>query len=159
MHPTRIRFLVGLAVIATAIGWAIATVVFGQTGRAVPVPLVAPLTIWVLTLGVFIWTVLSRPRLQRRPGSRPLHPIVAARTAALAMAGSRTGAIIGGLYAGIGLATIPQFTTVRGAQTIWSSLAIVLGCAALTVIAVWLERLCQVPDEEPPPDAIGFHGV
>ena len=159
MHATRVRVLVVLAVIGGAIGWALSTVVTGQTGRVVPVPTFAPLTIWMLAIGLLIWTLLSRPRLKSRPGARPMHPIVAARTAALALAGSRTGALVGGFYLGIGIGALPQFSTQRGAATTWSSLAVVLGCVALTGIALWLEKLCHVPNQDPPADAIGCPGV
>lgn len=153
------RLLLSLFVVSAVLGWGIGTVVTGQTGRVVPVPLIAPVTMWMLFAGLLIWTLLSRPRLMRKPGVQPMNPIVAARTAALAMAGSRTGALIGGLYTGVGIAALPKFITQRGAETTWAALAVVLACAALIAVALWLERLCQVPDEEPPSDAIGFHGV
>jgi len=159
VRGTKARLLLGLFAVTAAAGWAIGTLVTGQTGRVVPVPLIAPLTMWMLFIGLLIWTVLSKPRLQRKPGVQPMNPIVAARTAALAMAGSRTGALIGGLYAGVGVAALPQFATQRGAETVWAALAVVLACGALIGVALWLERLCQVPDEEPPSDAIGFHSV
>lgn len=159
MQATRIRLLLGFFAVSAALGWAIGSVVTGQTGRVVPVPIIAPLTMWMLFTGLLLWTVLSRPRLLRKPGVQAMNPIVAARTAALAMAGSRTGALIGGLYTGVGVAALPQFTTQRGAETVWAAFAVVLACGALIGVALWLERLCQVPDEEPPSDAIGSYGV
>jgi hypothetical protein len=146
IRPTRIPLLIALLALAAAIGWALGSVISGQTGRVIPVPWFAPLTMWMLSLGLLIWTLLSRPRLLRRPGAQPMPALVAARTAALALAASRTGVIVGGLYAGIALALLPNRETPSGSAALWAAGATTLGSIALVVIALWLERVCQLPD-------------
>lgn len=142
---TPLRLLVALAALAGAVGWGISALVMGQAGRIVPVPSLAPITMWMLAVALLGWTLLARPRLLRQPGSRPMPPLLAARTAALAMAGSRTGALIGGFYAGVLLAVIPRTETETGLSTLWAAALTVAASILLVVVALWLERLCQLP--------------
>lgn len=148
MGPTRVRLLVLLAVIAAAVGWSIVELMQGQSGRVLPVPWLAAVTMWVFALGLLAWTVVVRPRLLHRPGHRRLDPMVAARTAALAMAASRTGALVLGAYAGIGLGAFSARHTPAGQQSLLASLATVVGALAVIVIALWLERLCRLPVDD-----------
>jgi heme A synthase len=145
MTPTRIRLLIGLAVIAAAVGLGAVMLVEGQSGRVIPVPWLAGATMWFLALALLIWTLLSRPRLLRKPGSRPLPPLVAARTAALAMAASRTGSLVAGFYAGIAIGSFPSRATQAGSAAVAAALTTAVGSLALVVSALWLERLCRLP--------------
>lgn len=147
MTPTRVRLLIALGVLAASIGWAIAVLVDNQSGRVVPIPWLAALTLWFLAIALLIWTVLARPRLKRKAGHRPMAPLVAARTAALAMAGSRTGSLVAGFYVGIGLGTLPSRATQAGADTFWISLASAAGALALAAVALWLEHICRLPTD------------
>ena len=147
MTPTRLRVLFALAVIAAAIGWGAMVTMQGRSGRVVPVPWLAPVTMWFLAVALLVWTLLARPRLQRRDGHRPLSPFVAARTAALAMAASRTGSLVAGFYLGMGLGAIPAHQTPAGAASIWAALATTVGSVALVAVALWLERLCRLPND------------
>lgn len=148
MTPTRIRTLLVLAVLAGALGWGAAELIAGQSGRAIPVPWPAGVTMWLLAVGLGVWAVLARPRLLRREGARPMAPLVAARTAALAMAASRTGAIVGGFYAGVLVGVLPLRMSAAGTDTIIRAAVAVLGSVAVTLIALWLERLCRLPQDD-----------
>ena len=97
MKPTRWVPLVAIAAIAMAVGWVLVDLVERVAGRILGVPWLAAVALWVLALGVLGWTVLSRGRLSRKPVSGaatvgvqrpapPMPPLVAARTAALALA-------------------------------------------------------------------------
>lgn len=145
MGTTRVRLLIVLAVIAAVLGYAVVTVIAGQSGRVIQVPWLAAATMWVLALALLLWAVLSRPRLQRRPGSKPMHPLMAARTAALAIAASRAGSLVAGFYAGVAVASLDHRETPAGMSTLWSSGAAALGALALVVVALWLEYLCRLP--------------
>lgn len=144
MAPTRIRLLAALVALAGAVGWGASELAAGQSGRALPVPWLAAATTWLLAIGLGAWAVTSRPRLLRKPGSAPMPPLVAARTAALAMAASRTGALVAGLYAGIAIGTLPQRETEAGSAAIASAAAASAGALALAAVALWLERLCRL---------------
>lgn len=147
------RLLVALAAVTAAVGWGGARVLDAVAGRLVPVPWLAPATLWLLAAAVLVWALLSRPRLLRRPGSRPMPPLVAARTAALAMACSRVGAVVGGLYAGLAVAALPALSTAAGRETASAAGAAAMGALALVVTALWLERMCRLPEGDGPPPA------
>jgi len=153
MKPTRIRFLVLPALVSGVLGWVVATLMDGQFGRALPVPLLAAVTLWLLAAAVLVWALLARPRLQRKSGSHPMPPIVAARTAALAMAASRTGGIVAGFYAGVAAGTFPDRLTQAGNHSLWASGAAAIGALALVVAALWLEYLCRLPSDGSPGDS------
>ena len=72
MQPTRVRLLVGVAVIATALGWGVVQVVDAWFGRLVPVPWAAAAALWFLAGAVAYWAFTSRPRLRHLPGAKPM---------------------------------------------------------------------------------------
>lgn len=148
MKPTRVRVLILLAVLAAAAGWAAVSLMEGQSGRILPVPWLAASTMWILALALGIWTLLARPRLQRRPGAKPMPPIIAARTAALAMAASRTGSLVAGFYVGVALAALPARVTEAGQDTLWAALGTAAGSLLLLLVALWLEHICRLPIDD-----------
>jgi hypothetical protein len=154
MKPTRAWGLVAAAVVAAAIGWGLVQVVDAWLGRLVPVPWLAAAALWLVAGALLYWAVASRPRLQRRPGAKPMPPLVAARTAALAMAASRIGALVAGFYAGIAVGMIPSIGTPTGSTTFWSASLAALGAIALAIAAMWLEHVCRLPIG-PPDDLAG----
>ncbi len=145
MTPTRIRTLTGIALISAAAGWGVTTILATTLSRVVPVPWLAAATLWILALAVGLWAVLSRPRLRRTPGSRPMPPLVAARTAALAMAASRVGSLVGGFYAGVAIGVLPMREVPAGVASLWPAIVAAIGGVVLAVLAVWLERMCRLP--------------
>ena len=145
MQPTRARLLIGIAAIAAALGWGVVQIVDAWFGRLVPVPWAAAGAMWLLAGAVAYWAFTSRPRLGHRPGSKPMPPLVAARTAALAMAASRIGALVTGFYAGIAVGMAPNLATPSGLQTFWAASTAALGAFALVAAALWLENLCRLP--------------
>ena len=163
MRPTRWVPLVAIASIALAVGWVLVDVVERAAGRILGVPWLAAAALWVLALGLLGWALLSRGRLPRRPGSGPrpatvspeptpsrdrMPPLVAARTAALALAASRTGALIGGFYLGIALGLIGVLQTPSGSASFGAAVASVLACALMVAVALWLEWLCRLPEDD-----------
>ena len=153
MRPTRIRFLVAVLVVCAAVGWGVVQLVDAWIGRIVPVPWLAAAAVWLLAGALLYWTVASRPRLQGRPGAKPMPPVVAARTAALAMAASRAGAVVAGFYAGVVVGVVPQVGVPTGTATFWSALLASLGALGLVAAALWLEHVCRLPVE--PKDDFG----
>lgn len=148
MSPTKVRTLAIMAVLAAAFGWAAVQLVAGQSGRVIPVPWLSAVTMWLLAIALGIWALLARPRLRRTKGARPMAPLVAARTAALAMAASRTGALVGGFYAGTAIGAFPLRISEAGMETLLRAGAASAGSLALVVIALWLERLCRLPQDD-----------
>lgn len=145
MQPTRVRLLVGVAVISAALGWGVVQIVDAWFGRLVPVPWAAAGALWFLAGAVAYWAFTSRPRLQGRPGAKPMPPIVAARSAALALAASRIGSLVTGFYAGVAVAMAARLATESGLQSFWAATAAAVGALLLTAAALWLEHLCRLP--------------
>lgn len=146
--PTRPRLLLTLAVLATTAGWSISRLVDAFTSRTIPIGPSSAISMGALTLALLLWTLLARPRLLRRSGATPMPPLVAARTAALALAGSRTGALVLGAYAGIAIALLGRWSTDAGRRgTLIAALTAVLALA-FTAIALWLERLCRITEDD-----------
>jgi len=145
MTPTRAKTLIALAVVAGAVGWGLVHVVDSWTGRLLPVPWLAAAAMWLLAGATAYWALASRPRLQGRPDAKPMPPVVAARTAALAMAASRGGALVAGFYAGVAIAMVGSISVPTGGATFWSATFASLGALALVVAALWLEHICRLP--------------
>lgn len=149
MTPTRIRTLAVIALVTVVLGWLLATLVDALAQRLLPVPWAAAAALAMMAFALFVWTVLARPRLLRKPGRPPLPPMTAARTAALAMAASRTGAGVGGFYAGVALALLPSWDTPAGRDYALAAGSAALASAALVVVALWLESLCRLRGGDP----------
>ena len=154
MTPTRPLLLVILAALAAAIGFAAVGLWESVFGRTFPVPLMASVTLFVLALAIFFWALTIRPRLVGKPGTTPVDPFTAARTAALAMAASRAGALVAGFYLGAALAfSAKLYLPVGQERFVFALLA--AGSAILVVLAsFWLERICRLPgdgDDAPGP--------
>lgn len=145
MRPTRTGLLLALGICALAVGLGLSWLSDGWTGRVISVPWLASGAIWLLAMALGAWTYLLRPRLRREPGTKPVPALAAARTAALAMAASRTGALVAGLYAGIGIGSAASLQTPAGAATFWASVVAAGGALALILVALWLESICRIP--------------
>lgn len=148
MTPTRLRTLALIALVAAVAGWVVVTLVDALLGRFLPVPITAALAIALLSLFLLVWGLLAKPRLQGKAGVERLDPVVATRTAALALASSRTGAAVFGFYAGVVIGFLPNLDTQAGRSYGWSAGAASLASIALIVVALWLERICRLPDDE-----------
>lgn len=144
MSPTRIPVLLAVALLGGVVGWALLVVVDAVVGRLLPVQWTAAVGMWILAIVLGAWTWMVRPRLRREPGYARIHPITAARTAALALAASRTGAAFTGLYLGIVVGVLPGADTPASAALQRSALGSASGALALTLIALYLESLCRI---------------
>ncbi len=140
MTPTSARLLVTLGFVSAVAGWVVADMVDRLAGRSVPVPWTAPATLVILAFALVFWAVGTRRRL--REGR--VDPFVAARTAALAMAASRTGAIATGVYAGFLVWFAGQWWIEAARQRGFASMAAVVAGLLVVAAALWLERICRI---------------
>jgi hypothetical protein len=155
--PTRARLLLAIVAVAAAVGWGAARLVDAYAGRSMPVPWTAPAVMVVLALALALWARGTRDRLARKPGTKRMEPLVAARSAALAMAASRTGAVVAGFYSGVAIALASMWDVPYVRERIVVSVAAVGGSVLVVLAALWLERVCRLPpsdtDEDDPDDA------
>lgn len=145
VSPTKPSLLALLAALASVIGWCLVQLFDSLAGRTLPVPWSAPVTLLVLALSLFIWGLLARPRLVGKRGAAPLSPFVAARTAALAMAASRTGALVGGFYLGAGVGFLAELRNPVARAGALAAGAAVLAALLMVLAALWLEHICRIP--------------
>lgn len=160
MTPTRKRLLATIGVFGLLCGVTTSRIYLALSTMLMEVRATTVLVLAVMCLALLWWTLLVRRRLlhiararheARKDGTpfvmqeRPLEPIVAARTVALAFAASRAGAYVCGFYAGVGLTFLARLEVadVR-IRLLFAALASLLALA-LVAVALWLERSCQLP--------------
>lgn len=146
MRPTSVRMLLLVAAAMGVLGWLFADWVDSR-GRLPSVPWMAVLVIWVVAGFVAAWAIVARRRLNPEPPAPRMTPIVAARTAALALAGSRTGAIIFGLYGGVALRLVQETAVAAGRERLLAAGLAAVGGFVLAALSLWLERICRLPDD------------
>jgi hypothetical protein len=100
-----------------------------------------------------VTAAVLRPRLRRKPGTKPVAPLVAGRLVALAFAGSRAGAVIVGLYSGwllAGLSVSNALDTEFGRERVIT--ALVTAVAGVVVVAggLILERVLVISSDDDP---------
>jgi hypothetical protein len=149
MRPTRPRLLVALVVLSAAVGWGAARLVDAYADRSLSVPWTAALVMFLLALALALWARGTRARLAGRPGTKPMDPLVAARSAALAMAASRTGAIVAGFYSGVAIGLAPGWAVAYVRERIIIAVVTVLLAGLVVAAGLWLERVCRVPPDAP----------
>jgi hypothetical protein len=86
-----------------------------------------------------------RARLDGRPGTKPIMPIIVARYAALAKASSLAAVIAGGIWTGLfAFAIVNRGIFKYAARDAWVSGAGVVASLLLAAAALFLERTCRV---------------
>lgn len=146
MTATRARDLLVVAVIAALLGNLVVSLNYG----ALPdLPLLAGATFGVLALAEAIAGTVLRARIQRRPGTAPVDPLVAARAVLVAKASALGGAIMTGIWGGLLAYALPRTGELVAAAGDAAAAGVGLACAAgLVGAALWLEFCCRTPDDD-----------
>jgi len=110
-----------------------------------PLPPLAPATLVLLALAEAFSARLLAARRRGAVGTRPVHPIDVARTAALARASSAAGALVAGAYAGLALHVrgLREALAVADGDLLVAALSAAAGLL-LVAAALLLERTCRV---------------
>jgi hypothetical protein len=149
VKPTRIGVLIACCAIAGALAYLITREIYTSLPR---LPTLAPASLALIALVEGVLAVGTRNRLLRRPGTRPVEPMLVARYAALAKASSIVGALALGAYAGVlgyvlPLRDAPQPRT----DAVVAGFGAAAGLAVV-IAAYSLERVCRVkPPKDSPP--------
>jgi Protein of unknown function (DUF3180) len=152
ISPTRPRDLV-----LPALGAAVAVHLLVRLayGSLPGFPAGAGVPLAVLGLAEAVGGSRLRARIHRRPGTRPVPPLVAARAVLLARASALAGAIMAGAWAGVLGYVAPRSADIAAAaaDTVAAAVGLV-GAAALVAGALWLQHCCRTPDDpaDRPPD-------
>jgi hypothetical protein len=146
MRPTRVGWLVALAVVAGVVGYVLTRTYYAQMMSP---PAYAPLWLLLLALAEAYTASSTHARLRGRHGTKPMPPLLVPRLAALAKASSVIGAVATGGYVGF----VVYVAHIAGPQahTDTRTGALGIGCSvALAVAALVLEVVCRV--KRPPGD-------
>lgn len=146
MKPTEVRHLVAPFLIAAVLAHLAVRLTYGSLP---PLPLLAGITLLVLAAAELVLAQSLRARIQRRPGTRPVQPLVAARAVALAKASSLAGAVMGGVWAGLlGFLLPRQAWLAAAADDLPSAVVGLLSALALVAAGLWLEHCCRTPTDD-----------
>jgi Protein of unknown function (DUF3180) len=144
---TRLRDLALIAVVIAVIAWLAVRQWYGDIPR---LRWFVPLSLALLAIAEAIAASQLRARIRRAPGARPVQPLAAARSLALAKASAQVGAAMVGAWAGLLLYTVPRLSDLAAAgDDTRVGVVGVIASASLVGAALWLEYCCRTPK---PPD-------
>lgn len=147
LRPTRPATLVVAALVTAALAWLGVSRYFGDIPNLNWLP---GLTLAGLAVVEGIAAHNTKARIDRRPGTPRVNPLLVARYAVLAKASSLAGAILAGAYGGVAAWALAERGRLTAAEkNLFPSIAGLVGALALVAAALLLERACRVP---PPPE-------
>nr|WP_202469438.1 DUF3180 domain-containing protein [Streptomyces sp. SID2888] len=147
----RIRTLAAVFVVAGVLSWAGARL-WSSVGSLPRVPLAAPIVL-ALIAAVLLATALSlRSRLkaqrERRPGAKGVDPLMAARAVVFGQASALVASLVAGMYGGTGVFLLGSLDIpVIRDQAIYAGLSVLAGIAVIAA-ALFLERVCKLPEDD-----------
>ncbi|MDT9680932.1 DUF3180 domain-containing protein [Streptomyces sp. TRM76323] len=156
MKQLRVKVLAGLFVVAGVLSWGGARL-WDAFGTLPSVPLAAPIVLAAIA-AVLAATALSlRSRLkaqrERRPGAKGVEPLLAARAVVFGQASALVTAAVSGMYGGTGVFLLGSLDVpARRDQALYAGFAVLAGIAVVAA-ALFLERVCRLPEDDEPPGA------
>ncbi|MFI8218160.1 DUF3180 domain-containing protein [Streptomyces sp. NPDC085932] len=151
MKELRIRLLVGVFVVAGVLSWAGARL-WNSIGTLPSVPLAAPVVLALIAV-VLLATALSlRSRLkaqrERRPDAKGVDPMMAARAVVFGHASALVAALVSGMYGGTGVFLLESLDIpARRDQAIYAGFSVLAGIGVIAA-AIFLERVCKLPEDD-----------
>ena len=151
MKQLRIRTLAGLFVVAGVLSWAGARL-WDSIGTLPRVPLAAPIVLAVIAV-VLLATALSirsrlRAQRERRPEAKGVDPMMAARALVFGQASALVAALVAGMYGGAGAFLLESLDIpARRDQAIYAGFSVLAGIAVIAA-ALFLERICKLPEDD-----------
>jgi hypothetical protein len=159
MKPTTFRNVLSFIFVAAIVGSLIPSIYENTTSTYIPVSTNTVIALLLLNLALLYWIVIFKNRLKDARDKNqdilkrksPPHPLVAARTVALAFAGSRAASLILGFYLGAILNFLPNLDLSPIKSRISVALAIIALSAVLLALSLWLEKICRIKDSDDKP--------
>lgn len=147
IRETKIQTLVLLAVLGSAISWAMAVTWPTLVGHEIQISYYSSTTMGLFAIVLLFWTLLTRRKLQSGAWFSIHNSMVTARSAALAMASSRVCSFAFGFYLALSIYNKVAVNTSVGSSRFQLSLLASLASFACVSISIWLERICKLPKE------------
>ncbi|HIW95808.1 MAG TPA: DUF3180 domain-containing protein [Candidatus Corynebacterium gallistercoris] len=150
MKKVDVRALLLAGVAAGLIAWVTA---LGFYGDFPPIKPIASTLLWIFAAVCAVAGYVIRRRIaggEVGMDTSQLNPVVVAQWLILGQAVAWIGAVLAGVYVGIGAYVLPHAgDLVAAEQDVPGVIAGALGAVAAAVAGVWLERGCEAP----PPNA------
>ncbi|MEV5594118.1 DUF3180 domain-containing protein [Streptomyces sp. NPDC052496] len=152
MKQLHIKALVGLFLAAGVLAWAGARL-WDSFGTLPSVPLASPVVLALIAAVLAATAVSLRSRLkaqrERRPDARGVDPLVAARAVVFGQASALVASLAAGVYGGVGVFLLTTGLDVdpRREQAIHAGFSVLAG-AAVVAAALFLERVCKLPEDD-----------
>lgn len=144
LEPTRPATLAVAALVTTAVAWI--TISNGYRYFPTPLPWLPALTLAGLAIVEAYAATSTKSRIDRKPGTPAVAPLVVARYVVLAKASALAGALFGGFYLGMTTWLLAQRGVLSQADAdLPQAAAGTAGSVLLVLAATWLERSCRVP--------------
>ncbi|HZB29213.1 MAG TPA: DUF3180 domain-containing protein [Streptosporangiaceae bacterium] len=142
MNATRPTILLTVFAGVAAIVWGVLRLTYASLP---PLPWTAVPTLLLLALGEIVTAINTRARIQRKPGTTPVEPLVVARFVALAKASAYAATVLAGVFGGfvIYLSSSLDKPTPRRDFTV--SVGSIVAALVLVGAALFLEYSCRVP--------------
>ncbi|GAA2533441.1 DUF3180 domain-containing protein [Streptomyces levis] len=143
--------LAGVFVVAGVLSWAGARL-WNSVGTLPSVPLAAPVVLALIAV-VLLATALSlRSRLkaqrERRPDAKGVDPMMAARAVVFGHASALVAALVSGMYGGTGVFLLESLDIpARRDQAIYAGFSVLAGIGVIAA-AIFLERVCKLPEDD-----------
>ncbi|GGT61874.1 hypothetical protein GCM10010256_18930 [Streptomyces coeruleorubidus] len=143
--------LAGVFVVAGVLSWAGARL-WNSIGTLPSVPLAAPIVLALIAV-VLLATALSiRARLkaqrERQPDAKGVDPMMAARAVVFGQASALVAALVAGMYGGTGVFLLESLDNpARRDQAISAGFSVLAGIGVIAA-AIFLERVCKLPEDD-----------
>jgi hypothetical protein len=149
VRPTRPSTLIVAGLVTAALSWLAISQFYGSLPD---LPWLPVLTLFGLAVLEFAAGLNTKARIERRPGTEPVDPLLAARYVVLAKASALAGALFTGGYAGLSVWLFTERGRLTAADVdLPPAVTGLVASAALIAAALVLERACRVPP--PPPSS------
>lgn len=143
MKPTTVRELVSVFVVVGVICYLLTRLYYPSLP---PLPLFAGITLLVLAVLELVWGYFLKARIEGKPDTKPVEPLVAARAVALAKASALAGAALAGIWGGLLAYLLPRRGQLAAAADDTPSAVIGLVSAlALAAAGLYLQHCCRTP--------------
>ncbi|MGW6913541.1 DUF3180 domain-containing protein [Kitasatospora sp. NPDC054939] len=154
MKLLRLRLLIGITAVTTALSWAAAKL-WASLDTVPAVPAAAPLVLAAVAVILLATAISLRSRLkaarERRPDAKRVDPLSAARAVVLGQASALVSAVVTGIYAGAGIYLLGELDVpARQDQAVTAGFAVLAG-AGVIAAALWLQHVCKLPENHDDP--------
>ncbi|MCX2927856.1 DUF3180 domain-containing protein [Streptomyces sp. NEAU-W12] len=151
MRELRIRVLAGVFVVAGILSWAGARL-WNSLGTLPSVPLAAPVVLALIAVVLTATALSLRARLkdqrERRPDAKGVDPMMAARAVVFGQASALVAALVAGMYGGTGVFLLESLDIpARRDQAFYAGFSVLAGVAVIGA-ALFLERVCKLPEDD-----------